>query len=148
MALPRSTRLTARAICAALGLACAAVPAAGQSPDVGSTIANPAVLGRMFANVCVAAQDAAGVEAALRGVGMLDNPETGTFFHQLFDLSVNPTGGGCSMVFVTDQPDADAIAAFTASVTSAHGGEVPTLVVSSRESGGEIYVRARIEVSW
>ncbi|GAB5448635.1 hypothetical protein [Gymnodinialimonas sp.] len=123
-------------------------PMAAQTPSVGSVIADPTVLGRMFANVCVAATDGAGVEASLQEVGMVPNPETGTYFHQLFDLSVNPTGGGCSMVFVTDLEDDAAMAAFEASMVQTHGAQVPTFSMNVRESGGESYVRARIEVSW
>lgn len=147
--LPRSGTVTAQrmAIAAACAIAVAG-PLTAQAPDVGDVIANPAVLGRMFANVCVAAGDATGVEAALQEVGMLPNPETGTYFHQLFDLSVNATGGGCSMVFVTDLEDAVAMATFEASMEQAHGSAVPTFSMSARESGGESYVRARIEVSW
>lgn len=123
-------------------------PVAAQAPSVGEVVANPEVLGRMFANVCVAAADRAAVEASLREVGMVPNPETGTYFHQLFDLSVNPAGGGCSMVFVTDLEEDVAMARFEASMVQAHGAQVPTFSMTVRESGGESYVRARIEVSW
>lgn len=125
-----------------------ATPVTAQAPSVGNVVADPAVLGRMFANVCVASNDAIRVEAALREVGMVDNPETGTFFHQLFDMSVNATGGGCSMVFVTDLEDDAAMAAFQTSMVQTHGGGVPTFSMNVRESGGERYVRARIEVPW
>lgn len=142
MALPRSIFATIAA-CVFL-----AVPASAQAPSVGSVMANPVVVGRMFANVCVAATDVAGVEAALQQVDMVVNPETGTYFHQIFDLSVNATGGGCSMVFVTDQEDAVAMAAFETSMEQTFGAAVPTFSINVRESGGERYVRARIEVSW
>ena len=135
----------ASAILCAAGLASAV---AAQAPSVGSTIANPAVLGRMFANVCISATGGASVERAVRGVGMIGNPETGTFFHQLFDMSVNASNGGCSMVFVTDQPDEEAMSTFRASVVQTMGREVPAMAMNVTETNGERYVRARIEVSW
>lgn len=152
MALPRLTRnIAKRAAVVARHLVCVAMvagPAAAQVPSVGSTIANPAVLGRMFSNVCISATQASQVEAALRGVGMIGNPETGTFFHQLFDMSINPTGGGCSMVFVIEGPEEAASAAFENAVTIAQGTPVHAMVISARESDGDIFMRARIEVSW
>ncbi|MBY4894889.1 hypothetical protein KUL25_19190 [Rhodobacteraceae bacterium N5(2021)] len=148
MALPRLNFLSAKRVAMAACVSAAASPAAAQAPSVGSVIADPVVLGRMFANVCVAATDAPRVEASLDAVGMVPSPETGTYFHQLFDLSVSPTGGGCSMVFVTDLDDDAAMAAFEASMVQAVGAHVPTFAMNVRETGGESYVRARIEVSW
>lgn len=152
MALPRSLsrpNFPSAKRAAVVACACAvAGPVAAQAPSVGAVVANPAVLGRMYANVCVAAEDRAGVEASLQEVGMIPNPETGTYFHQLFDLSVNASNGGCSMVFVTDLEDDVAMATFETSMVQTHGSEVPTFAMNVRESGGERYVRARIEVSW
>ncbi len=115
-----------------------------QSPDVGSTRANPEVLGRMFANICLAATSLEQAEGALRGVGMLDNPQTGTFFHQEFDLSVNPGGGQCSMVFVTDRDGDAAIAAFRSGL----GVAAQSVQTSFQTNAGEVYVRAGIGVQW
>lgn len=123
-------------------------PATAQSPDVGSTIANPAVLGRMFANVCIGVNSMEQADAALRSVGMLDNPETGTFFHQQFDLSLNPGGGTCSMVFVTDQPGAFAIEIFGKTVVLTHPDAMVDVDMSHNETDGEVYVRAGYGVDW
>lgn len=125
-----------------------ATPIAAKAPSVSAVIASPAVLGRMFTNVCVASGDATRVEAALGDVGMAYNPETGTFFHQLFDMSVNATGGGCAMVFVTNLDDDTAMAPFRTSMVQTHGGDVPAMSMTVRESDGESDVRARIEVIW
>lgn len=132
----------------ALALGVAAGPLAAQAPDVGSTIANPAVLGRMFANVCIGVSTMEQADAALRSVGMLDNPETGTFFHQQFDLSLNPSGGTCSMVFVTDQTGPEAIEIFRKTVEVTHADAAPDVNLSSNETNGAIYVRAGYEVAW
>lgn len=125
-----------------------AVPAVAQVPDVGSVIANPAVLGRMFANVCISVNTMEQADAALRAVGMLDNPETGTYFHQQFDLSLNPGGGTCSMVFVTDQPGHWATEIFGKTISATHADALADLQLSHNETNGEVYVRAGIEVDW
>jgi hypothetical protein len=135
-------------LCAGAALTVCTGMVSAQAPDVGSTIANPAVLGRMFANVCISADTMDQADAALRSVGMLDNPETGTFFHQQFDLSLNPGGGTCSMVFVTDQAADAAMEIFRKTVEGTHAQEVADVALSVNETDGDIYVRAGIEVPW
>ena len=138
------------AVCVRSALAVLAMAGAAlaQSPDVGSTIANPAVLGRMFANVCIGVNSMEQADAALRSVGMLDNPETGTFFHQQFDLSLNLGGGTCSMVFVTDQSGPFAIEIFRKTVILTHADAAPSVSLSANETNGAVYVRAGFEVEW
>lgn len=145
------TRLATRRVrrgAAALSAVVLAVPVAAQSPDVGADVAVLADLGRVFASVCLNSASLGQAQGVLRSLGMLDNPETGTFFHQTFDMSINPANGVCSMVFRVDGPEQAAMDAFSQEVASAGDAKDVDLQVSAFENAGETYLRSGIEVQW
>jgi len=122
--------------------------AVAQAPLVGSTMANPAVLARLFVNVCVNAPNRADAEAMLVGLAMAVNPSTGTYFHPEFDMSINPAGARCSIVFGSNRSTADAMAAFSASVAQVMGAQGQNVDVEPVTTGDTTYIRAGIGVQW
>jgi hypothetical protein len=135
-----------------LTLLCGALAVLGgtadaQAPDVGSDIASPAVLARLFHGVCVGAASLDAAEAVLESVGMVSNPETGTWFHQQFDMSVNPSGGICSIVFAATD-EAAATAEFLQSVAAVDAAGAGSVEIVRLPQVSETYLRAALPGRW
>ncbi|MEX3016638.1 hypothetical protein [Gymnodinialimonas hymeniacidonis] len=138
-----------RSLFAALGLLAMTFAGAAdaQAPSVGSAEANPAVLARLFAATCIESGALAEAQALLANAGMVPNPETGTYFHQQFDMSVNPSGELCSMVFSV--ADAAAVAdVFRASAAAVVGGEAADIEIRQLEGNADQFFRASVEARW
>ncbi|MBF9043408.1 hypothetical protein HKCCE4037_08725 [Rhodobacterales bacterium HKCCE4037] len=118
-----------------------------QAPSVGSSTANPAVLARLFASACLQSANLADTQTLLTGLGMVPNPETGTYFHQQFDMSVNPAGAICSMVFLAADPETVADV-FRESAAALVGIGAQDIEIIRLEGQADPYYRASVEVQW
>ena len=122
-------------------------PVAAQTPSVGSAEANPAVLARLFAAACLQSGTLSDAQAMLANAGMVPNPETGTYFHQQFDMSVNPAGELCSMVFSVS--DAARVAeTFRGSAAAVVGAQAEGIEIRQLEGNADQFFRASVEARW
>ena len=83
----------------------------------------------------------------LANAGMVPNPATGTYFHQHFDMSVNPSGQNCSMVFAGSSVQADRDA-FRSSASTVAGIRANDVEIVRIENVSGLYLRASVEVQW
>ncbi len=136
-----------RILTAVAGVLFLGAPAQAQAPSVGDAVANPAVLARLFAAACLESGSLFEAQTMLANAGMVPNPETGTYFHQQFDMSVNPAGQVCSMVFAANQDGADR-AAFRQSTAQVIGPRSNDIEIVRIEDVEGLYLRASIEGQW
>ncbi len=128
----------------ALGLGGAA---GAQAPSVGSAEANPAVLARVFVAACMQSSSLGDAQQMLANASMVPNPETGTYFHQQFDMSVNPAGERCSMVFSVE--DANLAAdTFRTSAATMIGVQATDIEILQLDGVAENFFRASVEARW
>lgn len=83
----------------------------------------------------------------LAEAGMVPNPETGTYFHQQFDMSVNPVGELCSIVFLGEGPETDT-EAFRASAEQVVGPAADAIAIEQLDGQANAYFRASVEGRW
>ncbi|WP_224813696.1 hypothetical protein [Hasllibacter sp. MH4015] len=121
--------------------------ALAQAPSVGSAEANPAILAHLFVNVCFTSQSLTEAQDRLLANRMVPNPETGTYFHPVFDMSMNPAGDICSIVFSGTDVEED-IATFRETLTSIVGIRTGDVELVPVPQTAEVLLRGGVEVQW
>lgn len=105
----------------------ATTPVARGPVDVGSTPLSLSQAATFWTNICVETQPTfRAAPEALAARGFVQNPSTGTYFHQQLDLSFKLIGTGrdtlCSMVFVSIETPS--VLGITLASGSTAGGEI------------------------
>lgn len=125
----------------------AATTPTATDPQVGATLVDPVLAGQMFAQVCLTSGPRfRAAPAALAAYPMTQSAQTGTYFHNQYNLSVNVNAERCSFVFATNQPTDTVVGAMAQGTASILTTPLPPGIdlTSSQAADGLTYFRGYV----
>ncbi|MEJ6393740.1 hypothetical protein V8J82_10760 [Gymnodinialimonas sp. 2305UL16-5] len=127
------------------GTAASAIP---EAPRVGAVIGQTAIYAQLYAEICVETETQDAAQELMREEGMVEDPETGTFFHQHYDLSFNPSGKRCAMVFRSEEAPETVTAALSDALAAQVDERMTELQIDPRPGNDGLYILTSREVDW